>query len=110
MDELDSTPRIPDNLGIAAAALAASVATILLSATVLTATGGRFWISFGASLCGAVAVYRALRARFARAGMGNDTRHELGEGARSLAVVSLLYSGGVIVLNGVMLAFAASGP
>jgi hypothetical protein len=42
--------------------------------------------------------------------MGNDTRHQLGEGARSLAVLSFLYSVGVLVLNGIILAFAASGP
>lgn len=111
MEEGDgSAVRVPDNLGLALGALIAAFITLLVSVTVLAASGGRFWISLGASVCAAIAVVRALRARFASNQSGLDTRHRLGEGVRSLAIVSLLYSGGVLVLNGASLAFAAGGP
>jgi hypothetical protein len=109
-ESADSKGRVPDNLGFALGALAAAVVTLLVSGTLLAASGGRFWISLGASLCAVIAVVRALRARFASPDTGLDTRHHLGEGARSLAIVSLVYSGGVLVLNGASIAFAAGGP
>jgi hypothetical protein len=105
-----SVDRIPDNLGIAVASVLASILTIVIAAKAFAASGGRLWVAFGAPLCAAVAVSRALRSRFASASTGNDTRHQLGEGARSIAVLSLLYSGLVLVLNGLTLAFASSGP
>jgi hypothetical protein len=102
--------RVPDNLALAVGALIVGIVTPIVSASLLAASGGRFWVSLGAPVCAIVAVVRSRRARFGSATTGLDVRHGLSEGVRSMAILTLLYSGGVLALNGATLAFAAGGP
>jgi hypothetical protein len=94
------TPRLPDNLKIAVVSLVTSLVTPVLTATLFAASGGYLWVSLGAVACAGVAVRQATRVRWNSTKMGLDVRHALSEGARSSAIASLVYSGGVLVLNG----------
>jgi hypothetical protein len=105
--------RLPDNVGIALAALAALAAALVapvIIALFLAGPGGSVWIAVPPLLFAGVAVFRALKLRLGTAQVGHDTRHRLSEGTRSTALVSLLWTGGVLVLNAATSAFGASGP